>query len=145
MSARRSRGTMRAHTFIERRRLYLYARTIVKRHYQRPLTLDIVAKALASSPRQLQRAYAQFGERTFREDLLATRIAAAARLLSQPATMPVGEVARLVGYSQPSHFARTFRSSHGVSPAAFRADRQAARREAPQHASVPAGAGVLKH
>ncbi len=91
----------------------------------------MVAKALASSPRQLQRAVAQFGDSTFRDDLIARRMTAAAELLSQPA-IPVRDVAQLVGYRQPSHFARAFRCRHGVSPAVFRAElRQAKRREAP--------------
>jgi AraC-like DNA-binding protein len=111
---------MRPYTLGERRRLYLLARLVVKRHYREPLTLGVVAKALASSPRQIQRVYAQFGSATFRDDLLATRMVAAAELLSQPA-IPVRDVARLVGYRQPPHFARTFRRRYGVSPTVFRA------------------------
>lgn len=121
---------MRANTLRERRRLYLLARVIIERHYRRPLTLEVVAKALASSPRQLQRAYAQFGESSFREDLQAKRMAAAAELLAQP-TIPVRDVARLVGYRQPPHFAQAFRRRYGVSPAVFRTElRQAKRRGA---------------
>ncbi|HEY1457347.1 MAG TPA: helix-turn-helix transcriptional regulator [Solirubrobacteraceae bacterium] len=112
---------VRPHTLKERRRLYLLARLIIQRHYRRPLTLEVVAKALATSPRQLQRAYAQFGESTFREDLVARRMAAACELLSQPA-IPVRDVARLVGYRQPPHFAQAFRRRFGVSPARFRAE-----------------------
>jgi AraC family transcriptional regulator, regulatory protein of adaptative response / methylphosphotriester-DNA alkyltransferase methyltransferase len=112
---------MRPHTLGERRRLYLLAHLAVKRHYHTPLTLEVVAKALASSPRQLQRAYAQFGDSTFRDDLRARRMAAAVELLSQPA-IPVRDVALLVGYCQPSHFARAFRRLYGVSPAVFRAE-----------------------
>jgi hypothetical protein len=51
---------MRPHTLGERRRLYLLARLIVKRYHRKHLTLDMVAKTLAISPRQLQRVYAQF-------------------------------------------------------------------------------------
>ena len=113
---------MRPGTLAERRRLYLLARLLVKRRYHEHLTLKVVAKTLASSPRQLQRAYAQFGHGTFREDLLARRMIAAAELLSQPA-IPVGDVARLVGYRQSPHFARTFRRRYGVSPSVYRAER----------------------
>ena len=84
-------------------------------------------KLLASSPRQLQRAFTQFGESTFREDLRARRMAVAAELLSQPA-IQVGEVARQVGYRQPSHFARAFRCLYGVPPTAFRSELHRARR-----------------
>ncbi len=131
---------MRPHTLKERRRLYLMARLIIDRHYRRPLTLDVVAKALATSPRQLQRAYAQFGESTFHEDLVARRMAAASELLSQPA-IPVRDVARLVGYRQPPHFAQAFRRRYGVSPARFRAElRQAKQRQRSEQAAAQAPA-----
>jgi AraC-like DNA-binding protein len=109
------------HTVSERRRLYLLARVVVARHYRRQLTLAVVAGALSSSPRQLQRAYAQFGEITFHEDLFARRMAAAAELLVEQPAIPVRDVARLVGYRQAPHFARAFRRSYGLSPAHFRA------------------------
>ena len=76
-------------TVLARRRLYLLARVVVARHYRRRLTLPVVAGALASSPRQLQRAYAQFGEITFHEDLFSrcgtwrTSLATARRLTSR--------------------------------------------------------------
>jgi AraC-like DNA-binding protein len=121
---------VRSGTFDTRRRLYLLARVVVARHYRQPLTLGGVAEALSSSPRQLQRAYAQFGEITFQEDLLARRMTAAAELLIEQRAIPVRDVARLVGYRQAPHFARAFRRRYGLSPASFR--EQAPRRVASQ-------------
>jgi len=118
---------VRPQTVSAHRRLYLLARVVVARHYRRQLTLEVVAGALHSSPRQLQRAYTLFGEITFQEDLFARRMAAAARLLAEQPAIPVRDVARLVGYRQASHFARAFRSSHGLSPARFRARARAGR------------------
>jgi AraC-like DNA-binding protein len=112
---------MRAATLASRRRLYLLARVIVARHYRRELTVAAVARALACSPRELQRAYAQFGVTTFREDLLARRMTVAAQLLAEQRSLPVRDVARLVGYSHAPHFARVFRRRYGLSPASFRA------------------------
>jgi AraC-like DNA-binding protein len=103
------------------------APVVIMRHYRTSLTIESVAKLLASSPRQLQRAFAQFSESTFRADLQARRMAAAAELLSQPA-IQVCEVARQVGYRQPSHFARVFRCLYGVPPAAFRSELHQPRR-----------------
>ena len=111
---------MRPHTLASRRRLYLLSRVIVQRHYRQELTLERVARALASSPRQLQRAYAQFGRLTFREDLHARRMDAAAELLTEQQAIPVGDVARLVGYRHAPHFARAFRRRYGLAPAVFR-------------------------
>jgi AraC family transcriptional regulator, regulatory protein of adaptative response / methylphosphotriester-DNA alkyltransferase methyltransferase len=110
---------VRATTLNERRRLYLLARVIVMRHYRRELTLETVAQALACSSRQLQRAYAQFGESTFHEDMVARRMAASAELLAEQA-IPIRDVARLVGYRNAPHFAAAFRRRYGVSPARFR-------------------------
>ena len=126
---------MHPHTLSARRRLYLLARVVVARHYRRQLTLTVLAGALSSSPRQLQRAYAQFGEITFREDLLARRMAAAAQLLVEQPAIAVRDVACLVGYRQASHFARVFHRRYGLSPARFR-DRARGHR-----ATVRAGGG----
>ncbi|HEV3284965.1 MAG TPA: helix-turn-helix transcriptional regulator [Solirubrobacteraceae bacterium] len=114
-------GGMRPPTLVARRRLYLLARVVVARYYRRPLTLDVVARAIATSPRQLQRAYEQFGEASFSEDLLARRMRAGAELLIDQPAIPVADVARLVGYSRGSHFAAAFRRRYGLSPARFRA------------------------
>jgi AraC-like DNA-binding protein len=111
---------VRASTLNERRRLYLQARVVVARHYRRDLTLETVSQALSCSSRQLQRAYAQFGEFTFHEDLVARRMRAAAELLAGQA-IPIRDVARLVGYRNAAHFAGAFRRRFGVSPAHFRA------------------------
>ena len=113
-------GDVRSETISTRRRLYLLARVVVSRHYRLELTLPMVARALASSPRQLQRAYEQFGEMAFREDLLARRMEVGAQLLIEQRSIPVEDVARLVGYSQGPHFARAFRRRYGLSPGRFR-------------------------
>ncbi len=115
---------MRARTLQEHRRLYLQARLVIDRHYAKRLTVAVVARALASSPRQLQRAYERFGESTFREDLVGRRMRAAAELLAQPA-IPVSDVARLVGYRQASHFSKAFRGRYGIPPGRFRAQLRA--------------------
>jgi AraC-like DNA-binding protein len=109
-----------AQTIASRRRLYLLARVVVARNYRRRLTLAAVAAAVSSSPRQVQRAYAQFGEVGFQEDLRARRMAAAARLLAEQPAISVRDVARLVGYRQAPHFARAFRRRYGLAPARFR-------------------------
>jgi AraC-like DNA-binding protein len=111
---------MRPDTLAARRRLYLLSRVVVARHYRRELTLETVARAVSCSPRQLQRAYAQFGEMTFQEDLLGRRMSAAAELLAEQRAIAVADVARLVSYNHSSHFARAFRRRYGLSPAQFR-------------------------
>lgn len=121
---------MQDETIAARRRLYLLARVFVARNYRRRLTLAQVAGAVSSSPRQVQRAYAQFGELSFHEDLRARRMTAAAQLLAEQPAIPVASVARLVGYRQAAHFAVAFRRRYGLAPALFRERARAHRAQA---------------
>ena len=94
---------MRPRTHESRRRLYLMARVVIARHYRQPLTLASVARALASSPRQVQRAFEQFGGASFSEQLMERRLSVAADVLLEQRSIAVADVARLVGYRQGSH------------------------------------------
>ncbi|MFZ1153733.1 MAG: helix-turn-helix transcriptional regulator [Solirubrobacteraceae bacterium] len=116
---------MRPSTIEQRRRLYLLARVVIARHYRQQLTLAEVSRALSSSPRQLTRVYAQFGEVTFREDLLSRRMSVAAQLLIEQPAIPVRDVARLVGFRQAPYFAKAFRRRYGLTPACFRMEGKA--------------------
>jgi AraC family transcriptional regulator, regulatory protein of adaptative response / methylphosphotriester-DNA alkyltransferase methyltransferase len=78
-----------------------------------------IARRVASSRRQLQRAYAEIGGTTFREHLTRVRMQRAAELLARR-SMTVREVARRVGYRQPAQFAKAFRRYQGQAPSAFR-------------------------
>jgi transcriptional regulator GlxA family with amidase domain len=100
--------------------LFEEATEIVDREYGSDLSLDDIARRVASSRRQLQRAYAEIGRTTFRDHLTAVRMAKAAELLAASG-MTVREVARRVGYRQPAQFAKAFRRAHGVAPSDYRA------------------------
>ena len=82
------------------------------------LSLAKVARSIATSRRQLQRV---FGERhtSFRRELQCVRMARAAELLREDA-MPVGAVARAVGYRQPAQFSKAFRRHFGRPPSELR-------------------------
>jgi AraC-like DNA-binding protein len=100
--------------------LYEDAIAIVATEYGSDLSLDDIARRVASSRRQLQRAYAEIGDTTFREHLTGVRMDRAAELLAHRA-LTVRDVARRVGYRQPAQFAKAFRRHHGVAPSDFRA------------------------
>lgn len=100
--------------------LYDDAVAIVEAEYASDLSLDDIARRVASSRRQLQRAYAEIGDTTFREHLTAIRMERAAELLGRP-SLTVREVAHRVGYRQPAQFAKAFRRHHGKAPSEFRA------------------------
>jgi transcriptional regulator GlxA family with amidase domain len=98
---------------------YVRAQAVVERGYRRRLSLASVARLLAVSPRQLERAYDEIGLTTFGAHLRTVRLRNAADLLAhQPLT--VTDVARLVGYRQPSHFVKAFRRRYGTTPGAYR-------------------------
>jgi AraC-like DNA-binding protein len=96
------------------------ANAIVDRDYASDLSLDDIARRVASSRRQLQRAYAEIGGTTFRDHLTKVRMERAADLLATR-MFTVREVAHRVGYRQPAQFAKAFRRHRGVSPSDFRA------------------------
>jgi AraC family transcriptional regulator of adaptative response / methylphosphotriester-DNA alkyltransferase methyltransferase len=96
------------------------ANAIVERDYASDLSLDDIARRVASSRRQLQRAYAEIGKTTFRDYLTHVRMERAAELLATR-MFTVREVANRVGYRQPAQFAKAFRRHRGVSPSDFRA------------------------
>jgi AraC family transcriptional regulator, regulatory protein of adaptative response / methylphosphotriester-DNA alkyltransferase methyltransferase len=96
------------------------ANEIVARDYASDLLLDDVARRIASSRRQLQRAYQEIGHTTFRAHLTRVRMDRAAELLSTR-MFTVREVAHRVGYRQPAQFAKAFRRHRGLAPSDFRA------------------------
>lgn len=111
---------MRGETVESRRRLLERVRALIASDYRRELTLASASRTLASSPRQIQRAYEQSGEATFREDLRTRRLQVGAELLAGQAALRVEDVARLAGYSHPGHFTHAFHERYGCSPGAFR-------------------------
>jgi AraC family transcriptional regulator, regulatory protein of adaptative response / methylphosphotriester-DNA alkyltransferase methyltransferase len=119
-NARRSMATHRPSTVRLRRSLLEDAKAIVEREYASELSLDEIARRVASSRRQLQRAYAEVGRTTFRDHLTRVRMDKAAEMLVQR-DLTVREVAYRVGYRQPAQFAKTFRRYLGVAPSDFRA------------------------
>ena len=75
-------ATRRPGTIRQRTTLYEEAVRIVEVEFASDLSLDDVARRVASSRRQLQRAYAEIGNTTFREQLTAVRMRQAAELLA---------------------------------------------------------------
>jgi AraC family transcriptional regulator of adaptative response / methylphosphotriester-DNA alkyltransferase methyltransferase len=113
-------STQRAATVQMRSSLYFDAIAIVEHEYAADLSLDDIARRLASSRRQLQRAYSEIGNTTFRDHLTRVRMERAAELLGRR-SVTVREVANRVGYRQPAQFAKAFRREKGIAPSDFRA------------------------
>jgi transcriptional regulator GlxA family with amidase domain len=111
--------TMRTGTVARRRALFEEAVDIIEGEFAQPLELDDVARRLATSRRQLQRAFAEIGDTSFRTYVARVRMLRALDLLRE-GRLPVREVANSVGYRQPAQFAKTFRRHHGAPPSSFR-------------------------
>jgi transcriptional regulator GlxA family with amidase domain len=110
-------------TIRHRTSLFDDAVAIVETEFAADLSLDDIARRVASSRRQLQRAYAEIGRTTFREHLTGVRMDRAAAMLDTRG-LTVREVAHRVGYRQPAQFAKAFRRHHGLAPSDFRASRR---------------------
>jgi AraC-like DNA-binding protein len=87
------------------------------------LTIEETSDALGMHPRTLQRRLAEEGQ-TFSAILEETRAEVAGRLL-EDTDASFCEIARRLGYSNPSNFNRAFRRWAAVLPSEFRAQRQA--------------------
>jgi AraC family transcriptional regulator of adaptative response / methylphosphotriester-DNA alkyltransferase methyltransferase len=132
--------TQRPNTVRHRTSLFQDAVAIVEVDYSTDLSLDDIARRVASSRRQLQRAYAEIGHTTFREHLTGVRMDRAAELLARRG-LTVREVANRVGYRQPAQFAKAFRRHHGLAPSAFRSSGAAL--DANRHPAAGAAPGGL--
>ena len=107
-------------TTVDRRReLFREAVEIIEREYGRDLDLEAVAHRIATSRRQLQRSFAEAGGTSFRDHLASVRMRRAGELL-RAGSLPVRDVAAVVGYRQPAQFAKAFRRHYGATPSAFR-------------------------
>ena len=125
----------RPSTVRHRTSLFDDAVAIVESEFASDLSLDDIARRVASSRRQLQRAYSEIGNTTFREHLTRVRMHRAAEMLLGR-SLTVREVAYRVGYRQPAQFAKAFRRHHGMSPSDFRAARRSSSDGAQRHARL---------
>ena len=86
---------MREGTAERREELYREALALIERDYAHDLQLDGVARTLATSRRQLQRAFAEVGATSFRDELAKVRMHHARTLLANDG-IPVRAVAARV-------------------------------------------------
>ena len=99
--------------------LYEDAAGIVEREFAEDVSLDDIARRIATSRRQLQRSFAEIGQTTFRDHVAEVRMRKAAELLTD-SRLTVGQVSKLVGYRQQAQFAKAFRRQYGSAPVEYR-------------------------
>jgi AraC-like DNA-binding protein len=96
-------------------------RVLAPRLARGQMEIDVVARDLGMSSRTLQRRLAVAG-RSYQELLDMVRRETAERYIADR-SLSIGEVAYLVGYSEPAAFHRAFKRWTGVTPQAFRQQR----------------------
>ena len=99
-------------------------RALASRIAKGDVQIEGVARALATSTRSLQRRLSAAGV-TYQELLDQTRREAANTYL-RVAALSIGEVAYLLGYSEPAAFHRAFKRWTGMGPQEFRDRHRAA-------------------
>ena len=91
----------------------------VEGSHQKPISLRDVARAVGKSPRHLATLVRSETARSVGEWITTFRVASARELL-RGGDSSIEDVALAVGYSDVTHFIRTFRKTEGHTPAAFR-------------------------
>jgi len=89
-------------------------REVIEAIGQGEASIEVVAEALALSPRSLQRRLREH-DLSFKDVVAEARLALAHRYLDDP-TISLTDAAFLLGYSDLSAFSRAFRRWTGASP-----------------------------
>jgi transcriptional regulator GlxA family with amidase domain len=107
----------------------------LQRHLDRPTTVVELAALVNLSPSRFRALFAAQTGSAPAPYLRRLRLRRA-RLLLERTFLSVKEVMALVGYNDPSHFARDFRRQHGDPPIKFRAQDMATPMPTAQASSV---------
>ena len=86
---------------------------VIDRRHADPLSLPDVAREVGMTPGHLTTIVRRRTGRTVQEWIIERRMAEARSLLADT-DLPIGEIARRVGMSDPGYFSRLFRNTHGM-------------------------------
>jgi AraC family transcriptional regulator, transcriptional activator of pobA len=92
---------------------------VIERRHAGVLSLRDVAREVGMTPGHLTTIVRRRTGRTVGDWIIERRMAEARKLLADT-DLPVQEVARRVGISDPGYFSRLFRRTHGTSPRSWR-------------------------
>lgn len=101
------------------RSVFHRCRAHLEENYARLDSLAEAARACHIGPEYLSRLFREYAGRTASQFLARLRMHHAGRLLRQT-DLTVKAVGHSVGFEDPYHFSRVFKSIHGISPRAFR-------------------------
>ena len=112
----------RKHSINSTNRIIFAVETYIRDHLESDTSLTAIADYIHLSPSYLSRMYKQYRGHSVSDYLIELRITRAKELLLRP-DMKIYEVARAVGYDNPSYFTQFFKRHCRVSPAEFREHR----------------------
>ncbi len=92
---------------------------VIEKRYPEPLSLRDVAAAVNISAGHLTSTVRRRTGRTVQEWITERRMVQARRLLAAT-DLPIGDIARDVGFADPGYFTRTFTKAHGTTPTQWR-------------------------
>jgi len=98
---------------------YQQCRQHAQQHFLRLKTLDQLARECHVDAAYLCRLFRRYDHQSPYQSVLRLKMNAAAELLQRPDAL-VKQVAEQIGFSDPFHFSRAFKSVFGLSPDAFR-------------------------
>lgn len=96
------------------------AKQYIHQHCHRQITLAEMAEVTYMTRSHFSRTFRRWTGQTFTAYLQAQRVARAKTLLAEANGLSITRVAQLVGYQDPGHFSRVFRSVEGVLPSEYR-------------------------
>lgn len=91
----------------------------IERHLDEELRVDGIARSLSLSPEHIIRTFRKEKGQTPYQYIKARKMLLAKKLL-QESSIPLGEVAAMVGYSSLNAFSTQFKNTIGISPREFR-------------------------
>lgn len=91
----------------------------VRSNFKENLNLDMIAESVCLSPYYASRIFKESQNMTIMEYVLEVKMHEAKKLLSNP-RYKIDEIARDLGYVDPSYFSKVFRRKTGLSPTQFR-------------------------
>ena len=94
--------------------------SFIEEQYARPLTINEMANVLDITPQYPCRLFKRLLHQRPIEYLNAFRVSKSKEFLLGNPDLPIGEVARRVGYENAGYFNTVFRRSEGISPGMFR-------------------------
>ncbi|WP_218027377.1 AraC family transcriptional regulator [Nocardia vaccinii] len=91
----------------------------IETRYQEPISLNVIAVAVAQSPGHLAAIIKQRTGRTVGQWITERRMREARRLLADT-DRPISEIAARIGYRDPGYFTRKFHAENQMAPQAWR-------------------------